>query len=159
MVFILDKITGGCQVKKTALILLSIAALALAGCKDKPKTEAPQAGPAGQMPAGHPAPGTPVAPGTPGAVNPHANMKAQEIPAGVGKKAKVVQTMNSGGYTYVEAADDKGQKTWLAMPEVKVNVGDAIEFPETPPMVNFQSKTLNKTFEKICFIPGIRIAK
>ena len=27
------------QVKKTALVVLSIAALALAGCKDKPKTE------------------------------------------------------------------------------------------------------------------------
>ena len=147
--------------KKTALIILSIAALAIAGCKDKPKTEAPQAGPAGQMPAGLPsaAPGAPAAPGTPGAVNPHANMKAQEIPAGVGKKGKVVQTMNSGGYTYVEAADEKGQKTWLAMPEIKVNVGDAIEFPETPPMINFQSKTLKKTFEKISFIPGIRIVK
>lgn len=140
--------------KKTALILLSIAALAVAGCKDKPKTETPQAGPAGQMPAG-----TPAAPGTPGAVNPHANMKAQEIPAGVGKKGKVVQTMNSGGYTYVEAADEKGQKTWLAMPEIKVAVGDAIEFPDTPPMINFQSKTLKKTFEKISFIPGIRIVK
>src|ERR1039457_684594 len=124
MLFLTDKIKGGCQVKKIALILISVAALALAGCKDKPKTEAPQAAPAGQMPA---------APGTPGAVNPHANMKAQEIPAGVGRKGKVVQTMNSGGYTYVEAADDKDQKTWLAMPEVKVNVGDSIEFPDTPP--------------------------
>ncbi|BCS55135.1 hypothetical protein [Geobacter sp. SVR] len=137
--------------KKTALILLSIAALAAAGCKDKPKTEAPQqpvaAAPAGQMPGG-----------APGA-DPHAGMKSQEIPAGVGKKAKVTQTMNSGGYTYVEAADEKGEKTWLALPETKVKVGDAIEYPETPPMVNFQSKTLNKTFEKILFIPGIRIAK
>lgn len=146
--------------KKTALILFSIVALALAGCKDKPKTEAPQAGPSDKMPEGHPSvPGTPAAPGTPGAVNPHANMKAQEIPAGVGKKGKVVQTMNSGGYTYVEAADEKGAKTWLAMPEVKVNAGDAIEFPDTPPMVNFQSKTLKRTFEKISFIPGIRIVK
>lgn len=137
--------------KKTALVLISIAALALAGCKDKPKTEAPQqpvaAGPAGQ-------PGA-----APGGGDPHAGMKAQEIPAGVGKKAKVSQTMNSGGYTYVEATDDKGQKTWLALPELKVNVGDTIEYPETPPMVNFQSKTLNKTFEKICFVPGIRIIK
>jgi hypothetical protein len=86
-------------------------------------------------------------------------MKVQEIPAGVGKKAKVVQTMNSGGYTYVEAADEKGQKAWLALPETKVAVGDAIEYPETPPMVNFQSKTLNKTFDKILFIPGIRVVK
>ena len=138
--------------KKTALVLLTIAALAIAGCKDKPKTEAPQqAAPAG-MPAA--APGA-AAPGG----DPHAGMKAQEIPAGVGKKAKVSQTMNSGGYTYVEAADEKGVKTWLALPEIKVKVGDSIEYPETPPLANFQSKTLNKTFEKILFIPGLRIVK
>ncbi len=141
--------------KKTILTLLTISALAITGCKDKPKTEAPQqpAGmPAqGQMPPGHPA----VAPGE----NPHAGMKAQEIPAGVGKKAKVTQTMNAAGYTYVEATDDKGQKTWLALPEVKVKVGESIEYPETPPITNFQSKTLNKTFDKISFIPGIRIVK
>jgi hypothetical protein len=140
-------------VKKTALVLLSIAALAVAGCKDKPKTEAPQqAAPTAAAPTA--APGG-AAPGG----DPHAGMKAQDIPAGVGKKAKVTQTMNSGGYTYVEAADEKGVKTWLALPEIKVKVGDSIEFPETPPLANFQSKTLNKTFEKISFIPGIRIVK
>jgi hypothetical protein len=139
-------------VKKTALVLLSIVALAVVGCKDKPKTEAPQqTAPAG-MPAA--APGA-AAPGG----DPHAGMKAQDIPAGVGKKAKVSQTMNSGGYTYVEAEDEKGVKTWLALPEIKVKVGDSIEYPETPPLANFQSKTLNKTFEKISFIPGIRIVK
>jgi hypothetical protein len=136
------------QVKKTTLVLLVIAALALAGCKDKPKTEAPTAAPQqSQMPAGQPG------------ADPHAGMKAQEIPAGAGKKATVTQTMNSGGYTYVEAADEKGEKVWMAMPEIKVAKGDKIEYPETPPMVNFQSKTLNKTFEKILFIPGIRIVK
>jgi hypothetical protein len=145
------------QVKKTALVVLSIAALALAGCKDKPQAEAPAAAPQqGQMPAGQPA----AAPG--GAAqggDPHAGMKAQEIPAGAGKKATVTQTMNSGGYTYVEAADEKGEKVWLALPELKVVKGDKIEYPETPPLANFQSKTLNKTFEKISFVPGIRIVK
>ena len=146
--------------KKTALVVLSIAALALAGCTDKPKTEAPVAAPQqGQMPAA--APG--AAPGAPGAVppggDPHAGMKAQEIPAGAGKKATVTQTMNSGGYTYVEAADDKGAKVWLALPELKIAKGDKIEYPETPPLANFQSKTLNKTFDKISFIPGVRIVK
>ncbi|HIJ81541.1 MAG TPA: hypothetical protein HPP76_07525 [Desulfuromonadales bacterium] len=138
--------------KKTALTLLIVSALGIAGCKDKPKTEAPAAAPQqGQMPAAQPG----AAPGG----DPHAGMKAQEIPAGAGKKAKVTQTMNSGGYTYVEAADEKGQKMWLALPEIKVAVGDNIEYPETPPLANFQSKTLNKTFEKISFIPGIRIVK
>lgn len=148
--------------KKTTLVLLVIAALALAGCKDKPKTEAPVAAPQqGQMPANHPGgpmPGGQMPGGQP-AGDPHAGMKAQEIPAGAGKKAKVTQTMNSGGYTYVEAADEKGGKLWLALPEVKVAVGDSIEYPETPPLANFQSKTLNKTFDKISFIPGIRIVK
>ena len=143
--------------KKTALVLLVIAALAIAGCKDKPKTEAPAAAPQqGQMPAAQPggAPGG-AAPGG----DPHAGMKAQEIPAGAGKKATVTQTMNAGGYTYVEAADEKGVKVWLALPEIKVAKGDKIEYPETPPLANFQSKTLNKTFEKISFIPGVRIVK
>jgi hypothetical protein len=147
------------QVKKTALVVLSIAALALAGCSDKPKTEAPAASQQAQMPAGQPG----AAPAAPGAAapggDPHAGMKAQEIPAGAGKKATVSQTMNSGGYTYVEAADEKGVKVWLALPEIKVAKGDKIEYPETPPLANFQSKTLNKTFEKISFIPGIRIVK
>jgi len=145
-------------VKKTALVVLSIAALALAGCKDKPTVEAPAPAPQqGQMPAAQPgaAPGAAAAPGG----DPHAGMKAQEIPAGAGKKATVTQTMNSGGYTYVEAVDDKGVKAWLALPELKVAKGDKIEYPETPPLANFQSKTLNKTFEKISFIPGIRILK
>jgi len=47
----------------------------------------------------------------------------------------------------------------MALPEVKVAAGDKIEYPETPPMANFQSKTLNRTFEKILFVPGIRIMK
>ena len=138
--------------KKTALVVLSIAALALAGCKDKPKTEAPAAPQQGQMPAGQPGAAVPGG-------DPHAGMKAQEIPAGAGKKATVAQTMNSGGYTYVEAADEKGAKVWLALPEIKVVKGDKIEYPETPPMINFQSKTLKRTFEKILFVPGIRIVK
>lgn len=138
--------------KKTALSLLLITALAFAGCKEKPKTEAPQ------QPVGMPAQGQ-MPPGAAPGADPHAGMKAQEIPAGVGQKGKVTQTMNSGGYTYVEAANDKGEKLWMALPEFKVKVGDTIEYPVAPPMVNFQSKTLNRTFDKIMFIPGIRIVK
>lgn len=134
--------------KKYIVALLAITALALAGCQDKSKTEAPQ------KPAAATAPGQ-----LPGGGDPHAGMKAQEIPAGSGNKGKVTQTMNSGGYTYVEVADDKGQKSWLALPELKVAVGDKIEYPETPPLMNFNSKTLKKTFDKIHFVPGIRIEK
>jgi hypothetical protein len=124
-----------------------MSALAVSGCKEKPKTEAPQAPAAGGMGQ------------TPPGGDPHAGMKAMEIPAGAGQKGTVTQTMNSGGYTYIEASNDKGEKVWMALPEMKVKVGDKIEYPVAPPMINFQSKTLNKTFEKIMFIPGVRIEK
>ena len=137
--------------KKNITLLLIIAALALTGCQDKSKTEAQKPGAA--------APAQGMQPGAAPGADPHAGMKPMEIPAGSGKKGTVTKTMNSGGYTYVEAADDKGQKTWLALPEMKVAEGDKIEYPDTPPMVNFNSKTLKKTFDKILFVPGVRIEK
>jgi hypothetical protein len=137
-------------VKKTIVVLLSIVALAAAGCQKKeeaPVAAAPQAGGAPQMPAG-------AAPGG----DPHAGLKPQEIPAGAGHKGKVLQTMDSGGYTYLEV-EENGQKLWVAVMQTPVKVGEVVEFPDSPPMVNFQSKTLKKTFDKIIFAAGIRIVK
>ena len=133
--------------KKTVVVIMAIAALAIVGCKKK--EEAPKVMPQGgaQMPAG-------AAPGG----DPHAGLKPQEIPAGVGHKGKVVSTMDAAGYTYVEV-DEKGQKVWVAVMQTKVNVGDTVEFPDSPPMVNFQSKSLKRTFDKIIFAPGLRISK
>jgi hypothetical protein len=90
--------------------------------------------------------------------DPHAGLKPQEIPAGAGHKGKVVQTMDSGGYTYMEV-EENGQKLWVAVMQTPVKVGEVVEFPDSPPMVNFQSKTLKKTFDKIIFAAGIRIVK
>lgn len=118
-------------VKKNIILFLVVAALALSGCQSRSGSEAPQ----------------------------NAGEKVLDIPAGSGKKGKVTQTMNGGGYTYVEAADDKGEKTWLALPEMKVSEGDKIEYPDTPPMVNYNSKTMNRTFDKIHFVQGVRIEK
>jgi hypothetical protein len=64
--------------------------------------------------------------------------------------------MNAGGYTYAQV-DEKGQKVWVAVMETKIKVGDSVEFPDSPPMVNFQSKSLNRTFDKIIFAPGIKV--
>jgi hypothetical protein len=134
-------------VKKTLVVMLAIVAVAAAGCKKKeeaPKAMAPEAAPAGQMPA--------AAPGG----DPHAGLKPQEVKAGAGHKGKVAETMDSGGYTYV-LVDENGQKLWVAVMQTKVKVGDTVEFPDSPPMVNFQSKTLKRTFEKIIFAPGIKV--
>jgi len=130
--------------------MLAIVAVAAAGCKKKeeaPKAMAPEAA----------APAAPAAPGAP-AGDPHAGLKPQEVKPGAGHKGKVLETMDSGGYTYVQV-DENGQKLWVAVMQTKVKVGDTVEFPDSPPMVNFQSKTLKRTFEKIIFAPGLAINK
>jgi hypothetical protein len=72
-------------------------------------------------------------------------------------KGAVTETMNSGGYTYVSIKED-GKEIWAASQPVEVAVGDVVEFPAGMPMVNFTSKTLNRTFDAILFAPFIRKA-
>ena len=67
---------------------------------------------------------------------------------------KVLDTVNSGGYTYVQI-DDKGAKVWVAVPEAKVTKGKVASFQPGMPMKNFKSKTLNRTFDVIYFSGGL----
>lgn len=78
------------------------------------------------------------------------------VPSPLSPEVKVVSTMNSGGYTYVEYSEG-GAKKWLAGPETKVSVGDSIEYTGAMPMTNFTSKTLNRTFETINFVTAIKV--
>lgn len=66
---------------------------------------------------------------------------------------KVVETMDAGGYTYV-LLEKNGIKTWVAAPRMKVSVGQEMAFKAGDEMVNFTSKTLNRTFERIFFTGG-----
>jgi hypothetical protein len=81
-----------------------------------------------------------------------ADAKAAAQSALVG--GKVVETMDSGGYTYVQVDSGKG-KIWAAGPKTQVKVGDQVTFADGVPMRNYQSKTLNRTFESIYFVSGI----
>jgi hypothetical protein len=67
---------------------------------------------------------------------------------------KVVETMNSGGYTYV-CLENNGQKTWVAVPQTKVAVGQMVTCRPGMEMRNFTSKTLQRTFPSIYFSGGI----
>lgn len=82
---------------------------------------------------------------------PAANMS----PAGDSLSGKVVETMNSGGYTYV-CLEKGGAKTWVAVPAATVKVGQELTCLPGSEMQNFTSKTLNRTFASIIFSPGIR---
>jgi hypothetical protein len=93
---------------------------------------------------------SPVAPATPAAAAPEAVIKQQDSAI----SGKVVETMNSGGYTYLQLDTAKGQQ-WVAIPESKVVVGDEVSCYEGMVMPNFTSKSLNRTFEAIIFSPGL----
>ena len=66
---------------------------------------------------------------------------------------KVVETMNSGGYTYV-CLEKNNNKTWIAVPQMKVVKGKNMSFQPGPEMANFESKTLKRKFDKIIFSGG-----
>jgi len=67
---------------------------------------------------------------------------------------KVAETMNSGGYTYV-LLENNGKKTWVALPDTKLKVGQQITCQPGMEMQNFTSKTLKRTFNSIIFSSGV----
>ena len=66
---------------------------------------------------------------------------------------KVVETMNAGGYTYVNIEKD-GKKLWVAVPTMSVKAGDEVNLLPGAEMSHFHSSSLNKTFDKIIFSGG-----
>lgn len=67
---------------------------------------------------------------------------------------KVVETMDVSSYTYI-CLEYKGTKTWYAVPLTKVAVGQELTVKPGAEMVNFKSRELNRTFEKIFFSDGL----
>ena len=68
---------------------------------------------------------------------------------------KVLETMNSGGYSYVLLEKKDGKKIWVAVGETSIKTGDKISFKPGMEMVNFESKSLKRTFDSIIFSEGI----
>jgi len=66
-------------------------------------------------------------------------------------KGKVIETMNSSGYTYILLKNEKGKFYWMALMETSVKTGDTIIAPEGYIMRNFTSKSLQRTFPVILF--------
>ena len=67
---------------------------------------------------------------------------------------KVLETMDSGGYTYVQI-ENNGKKTWVAVTKTKIVKGKEISFVPGMEMQNFESKTLKRTFDRIIFSGGV----
>jgi hypothetical protein len=105
----------------------------LAGCgEDKPAPKPEVANPSAQ-----PAPAVP-----------------QAVP---GKSGKVLEIIDTAGYTYVQVDTGK-EKFWAAAPQFAANVGDDVVVPEGMPMPDYHSKTLDRTFDMVYFVPSIQVA-
>ena len=120
----------------TTLLVIALFSLTmLAGCGEEapaPKTEAAK-------PSAQSAPATPAAPA-----------------AAPGKTGTVKETVNAAGYTYVQV--DTGSETfWAAAPEFAVEVGDDVVVPEGMPMPDYHSKTLDRTFDMVYFVPSVMV--
>jgi hypothetical protein len=68
---------------------------------------------------------------------------------------RVLESMNSGGYSYINLQKSSGGKVWIAVPETRITVGEQMSFKEGLVMTNFQSKTLKRSFDSIIFSNGI----
>ncbi|HLP78314.1 MAG TPA: DNA-binding protein [Candidatus Paceibacterota bacterium] len=69
---------------------------------------------------------------------------------------KVLETTNSGGYTYILVQHGAG-KTWTASQQFNVAIGDSVNIPTGWVMKDFKSTTLNRMFDWILFAPGVEV--
>lgn len=134
---------------KTAklVLLFAVTAALLTGCSGGSSTSQTAPAPAptetktdagswGQPPAGAPAP--------------------MGAPAGaLPSIGTVIETMDSGGYTYVLLDSGNGRQDWVAAPQVAVNKGEAVRIEGAQPMPGYTSKTLNRTFDMLYFAGAI----
>ena len=67
---------------------------------------------------------------------------------------KVVETQDVSTYTYVRLDDGAGKQIWAAVPQTQVEIGEEVALKGGTVMTNFNSKTLNRTFESIIFASG-----
>ncbi len=66
----------------------------------------------------------------------------------------VAETMNSGGYTYI-LLQTKAKMFWVAIAESTVTVGEEVVLASGMEMIEFHSKSLDRTFDTIIFSEGM----
>jgi hypothetical protein len=69
---------------------------------------------------------------------------------------KVVEAMNTSGYTYVRV-DTGSNKLWAATTQFAVKVGDAVVVSAAMPMPNYHSQSLKRDFDVVYFTGSITV--
>lgn len=83
-----------------------------------------------------------------------ANGTAYAGPHDLYRSCVIQEHFDNGGYTYLRCREAE-KDIWLATMQASVNRGDTVSYPDSPPLTNFSSKSLNRTFDKIIFVPGL----
>ena len=76
---------------------------------------------------------------------------------GVAHSGIAGEVLHSGGYTYVRI-DSGGEQLWVAGLPADITVGQPVEAGQGSLMQDFESRTLERTFTKIHFVPWVRVA-
>ena len=112
------------------------------------------------LPSGHPPVGGSSPHGAGG--SPHGAMAGGSphggggVPHGEVLRGEVVETMDGGGYTYVQVKT-AGKTVWAAANKFKVAKGDRVAMASGMVMKNFESPSLNRKFDEIHFVDEIRM--
>ncbi len=120
-----------------------VALFLFSGCKPQQSENKAEETPAAAPVAESPVTQSPVAQSAP-----------VQAPASVSHTGQVMEAMNAGGYTYVQV-DTGTEKVWAAAPEFEVKVGQTVTVPPGAPMPNYHSKTLDRDFDLVYFVPAI----
>jgi len=70
---------------------------------------------------------------------------------------KVLETMQSGGYTYALVETCGGEKRWAAGQQSVVKPDRWVTAAEVLPMQDFEAKSLGRVFDEILFVPRFQI--
>ncbi|MEZ5291110.1 MAG: hypothetical protein R2745_08515 [Vicinamibacterales bacterium] len=70
---------------------------------------------------------------------------------------EVVETIDSGGYTYARLRGAGGADTWVAAAEMPIEKGVTLAATVSVTMDNFHSRTLNRDFPVIHFVSGVTL--
>lgn len=69
-------------------------------------------------------------------------------------KVEVKEVIQATSYTYLRV-DEKGLEYWMAVGKTEIKEGATLYYEEGLEMLNFESKDLNRTFDKIYFVQNI----
>ncbi|MBZ0199606.1 MAG: GW dipeptide domain-containing protein [Ignavibacteriaceae bacterium] len=85
---------------------------------------------------------------------PEMNQSQNQTAVKEGHQVKVLEATNASNYTYFRV-EENGKEYWIAAPQMDAAVGMTLYYTGGMEMPNFESKALNKTFDKILFIDKV----